>query len=97
MDEEANIILGDIVSFCQRDNQDTRLINMMSRAKPVGLTDDAFVIEVPSRFAYSYLMKQRQTIETYLEEITFSPMALDVIVTDAPVAPSAGGIQQTTL
>ena len=96
MDEEANIILGDIVSFCQRDNQDTRLINMMSRAKPVGLTDDAFVIEVPSRFAYSYLMKQRQTIETYLEEITFSPMALDVIVTDAPVAPSAGGIQQTT-
>ena len=51
MDEEANIILGDIVSFCQRDNQDTRLINMMSRAKPVGLTDDAFVIEVPSRFA----------------------------------------------
>ena len=34
MDNEAQILLDDIISFCQRDGLDTRLINMLGRIRP---------------------------------------------------------------
>ncbi len=89
MDEEAQIILSDAIAFCQRDGQDKRLINMLSQSKAVSLTDDALVIEAPSRFARTNIMKQRETIECYLEEIAFCPLALNVTVPDiGQAAPS---------
>ena len=56
MDEEANLILGDAIAFCQRDEQDKRLINMLGQCNAQELTEDALVIEAPSRFAYAFLM-----------------------------------------
>lgn len=38
MDNEAQILLDDIVSFCQRDGLDTRLINMLGQSVPVSLS-----------------------------------------------------------
>lgn len=91
MDEEASLILGDAIAFCQRDGMEARLINMLSQCRALTLTDEALTIEAPSRFAYAYLMKQRATIERYLEEIAFMPLALEVTVpqTAAPAAASA--------
>ena len=85
MDEEASIILGDTIAFCQRDGQDSRLINMLGQSRALELTEDSLTIEAPSRFAIAQLMKHRETIEAYLEEIAFAPIALNV------VAPQAGG------
>ena len=53
MDEEASIILGDAIAFCQRDGQDARLINMLGQSRAVSLTEDTLTIEAPSRFATS--------------------------------------------
>ncbi len=84
MDEEANLILGDAIAFCQRDEQDKRLINMLGQCNAQELTEEALVIEAPSRFAYAFIMKHRETIERYLEEIAFMPLALEVNVPTAP-------------
>ena len=89
MDEEASLILGDAIAFCQRDGMETRLINMLGQCRALSLTDEALTIEAPSRFAYAYLMKQRETIERYLEEIAFMPLALEVTVPQAPVGSAA--------
>ena len=89
MDEEANLILGDAIAFCQRDEQDKRLINMLGQCNAQELTEDALVIEAPSRFAYAFLMKHRETIERYLEEIAFMPLALEVNVPTAPQSPAS--------
>ena len=89
MDEEASLILGDAIAFCQRDGMETRLINMLGQCRALSLTDEALTIEAPSRFAYAYLMKQRETIERYLEEIAFMPLALEVTVPQAPMASAA--------
>ena len=89
MDEEASLILGDAIAFCQRDGMEARLINMLGQCRALSLTDDALTIEAPSRFAYAYLMKQRATIERYLEEIAFTPLALEVTVPQAAGAPAA--------
>ena len=99
MDEEASIILGDAIAFCQRDGQDARLINMLGQSRAVSLTEDTLTIEAPSRFAIAQLKKHQPTIEAYLEEIAFAPIALNVVApqgagTDgasvtAPAAPSA--------
>ena len=80
MDNEARLLLDDVIAFCQRDGMDTRLINMLASARATELTEDSLTIEAPSRFAYSYLVKQRQIIERYLEEIAFAPLALNVCV-----------------
>ena len=87
MDNEAQILLDDIISFCQRDGLDTRLINMLGQSIPVSLDDESLTLQVPSRFASTYLLKQQETIERYLEEITFAPMALRV---EVPAMPCAG-------
>lgn len=96
MDEEASIILGDAIAFCQRDGQDARLINMLGQSRAVSLTEDTLTIEAPSRFAIAQLKKHQPTIEAYLEEIAFAPIALSIVApqgaaTDnaAPVAPAA--------
>lgn len=79
MDEEASIILGDAIAFCQRDGQDARLINMLGQSRAVSLTEDTLTIEAPSRFAIAQLKKHQPTIEAYLEEIAFAPIALNIV------------------
>ena len=90
MDNEAQILLDDIISFCQRDGLDTRLINMLGQSVPVSLDDESLTLQVPSRFASTYLLKQQETIERYLEEITFAPMALRV---EVPAMPAPAQVQ----
>ena len=90
MDNEAQILLDDIISFCQRDGLDTRLINMLGQSIPVSLDDESLTLQVPSRFASTYLLKQQETIECYLEEITFAPMALRV---EVPAMPAPAQVQ----
>lgn len=89
MDNEARLLLDDAIAFCQRDGLDTRLINMLASARALTLTEDALTIEAPSRFAYSYLVKQRDVIERYLAEIAFAPLALNVTVPSAPAGTPA--------
>ena len=94
MDEEASIILGDAIAFCQRDGQDARLINMLGQSRAVSLTEDTLTIEAPSRFAIAQLKKHQPTIETYLEEIAFAPIALNVV---APQGAGTDGAAPATL
>lgn len=89
MDEEASIILGDAIAFCQRDGQDARLINMLGQSRAVSLTEDTLTIEAPSRFAIAQLKKHQPTIEAYLEEIAFTPIALDIVAPQSATADSA--------
>ena len=89
MDEEASIILGDAIAFCQRDGQDARLINMLGQSRAVSLTEDTLTIEAPSRFAIAQLKKHQPTIEAYLEEIAFAPIALDIVAPQSAAADSA--------
>jgi len=96
VDEEASIILGDAIAFCQRDGQDARLINMLGQSHAVSLTEDTLTIEAPSRFAIAQLKKHQPTIEAYLEEIAFAPIALSIVAPQGaaadnatPVAPAA--------
>lgn len=79
MEEEASIILGDAIAFWQRDGQDARLINMLGQSRAVSLTEDTLTIEAPSRFAIAQLKKHQPTIEAYLEEIAFAPIALNIV------------------
>ena len=78
MESEAKILLDDAIDFCQRDGRDDRLVQMLSQARAVELTDDRLVIEAPSRFAISYLERNRELVEGYLMEIAFAPIALEV-------------------
>ena len=96
MDNEAQMILDDTISFCQRDNQDARLINMLEQSRAVSLTDEALTIEAPSRFAYSYLMKQRAVIERYLEDIAFCELSLHITVPSAAGARGAQPVSRET-
>ena len=89
MDEEASIILGDAIAFCQRDGQDARLINMLGQSRAVSLTEDTLTIEAPSRFAIAQLKKHQPTIEAYLEEIAFAPIALNIVAPQGSAADSA--------
>ena len=82
MDNEARILLDDVIAFCRRDGRETRLINMLEQCGATGFDDESLTIQVPSRFAYNYLVKQRELIERYLEEISFMPMALNVVVAE---------------
>ena len=89
MDEEASIILGDAIAFCQRDGQDARLINMLGQSRAVSLTEDTLTIEAPSRFAIAQLKKHQPTIEAYLEEIAFAPIALNIVAPQGTAADNA--------
>lgn len=83
MDNEARILLDDVIAFCRRDGRETRLINMLEQCGATGFDDESLTIQVPSRFAYNYLVKQRELIERYLEEISFMPMILNVVVAES--------------
>lgn len=82
MDNEARILLDDVIAFCRRDGRETRLINMLEQCGATGFDDESLTIQVTSRFAYNYLVKQRELIERYLEEISFMPMVLNVVVAE---------------
>lgn len=90
MDEEASIILEDAIAFCQRDGQDARLINMLGQSRAVSLTEDTLTIEAPSRFAIAQLKKHQPTIEHYLEEIAFAPIALNIVAPQGPTTGATG-------
>ena len=72
---------------------------MLGQSRAVSLTEDTLTIEAPSRFAIAQLKKHQPTIEAYLEEIAFAPIALNIVApqgaaTDntaavAPVVPPA--------
>lgn len=108
MDNEARILLDDVIAFCRRDGRETRLINMLEQCGATGFDDESLTIQVPSRFAYNYLVKQRELIERYLEEISFMPMALNVVVAEGgapsetqapaaaatPMVPASEGLPQ---
>lgn len=108
MDNEARILLDDVIAFCRRDGRETRLINMLEQCGATGFDDESLTIQVPSRFAYNYLVKQRELIEHYLEEISFMPMILNVVVAEggapsetqtptaaaASLAPAGDGLPQ---
>lgn len=89
MDEEAGIILGDAIAFCQRDGRDARLINMLGQSRALSLTEDTLTIEAPSRFAIAQLMKHKAIIEAYLEEIAFAPITLEVVAPQGAASPVA--------
>lgn len=103
MDNEARILLDDVIAFCRRDGRETRLINMLEQCGATGFDDESLTIQVPSRFAYNYLVKQRELIERYLEEISFMPMVLNVVVaeggapseTQAPTAAASAAVPVT--
>lgn len=97
MDEEASIILGDAIAFCQRDGQDARLINMLGQSRAISLTEDTLTIEAPSRFAIAQLKKHQPTIEAYLEEIAFAPIALDIVAPQGAATESAAATAPATL
>ncbi len=78
MDTEAKIILDDTISFCERDGQAPRLINILGQCEPTSLDETSLTLEAPTRFAYSYLLKQRDLIERYFEEITFERLSLNL-------------------
>ena len=90
MDTEAKIILDDTITFCERDGRDARLIQILKQCSPLELTDTVLSIEAPTRFAYSYLIKQREIVERYLEDITFVPLKLTVTVPHFISSPSEG-------
>lgn len=96
MDNEATILLDDVITFCKRDGLEARLINMLAQSTALELTDESLTVEAPSRFAYSHLVKQREIIERYLEEIAFAPLSLNVTIPQdtgdtaaVPTAPAA--------
>jgi chromosomal replication initiation ATPase DnaA len=97
VDEEASIILGDAIAFCQRDGQDARLINMLGQSRAISLTEDTLTIEAPSRFAIAQLKKHQPTIEAYLEEIAFAPIALDIVAPQGAATESAAATAPATL
>ena len=92
MDEESSIILGDALAFCQRDGQDARLINMLGQSRAVSLTEDTLTIEAPSRFAIAQLKKHQPTIEAYLEEIAFAPIALNIVAPQGAAADNTAAV-----
>lgn len=96
MDNEALILLDDLLSCCRRDGRDTRLINILEQSVPTSLTEDAFTVQAPNRFALSYLAKQTTVLEAYLEEITFAPMAFTALDPTGPAGTdtkAASGVQ----
>ena len=78
MDNEAQILLDDAIAFCERDGVETRIVQMLRQSKPLSLVDTRLTVEAPSRFAYSFIVRQKSLIESYLEQIAFVPMELDL-------------------
>ncbi|MDO4436532.1 MAG: DnaA/Hda family protein [Coriobacteriaceae bacterium] len=99
MDNEARILLDDVIEFCRRDEREVRLINMLAQCEATSFIDDAITIQVPSRFAYTYLERNRGLVEAYLEQIAFTPIQLNVEIAGEvtgsggvlPAAPTGAG------
>lgn len=94
MDNEARILLDDVIEFCRRDGREARLINMLEQCGAQDFDDETLTVQVPSRFAYSYLERQRTVVERYLEEVSFMPMRLNIQMTGrerSPLASSEDG------
>ena len=51
MDNDARLLLDDVIACCQRDGLDARLVNVLAGAQATDLNEDALTIEAPSRFA----------------------------------------------
>ncbi len=89
MESEAQILLTDVVAFCQRDGQDARLTNMLGRSRPLDMTESALIVEAPTRFAVAFLERNKAIVEHYLEEIAFMHLDLVVQPPAAAFAPDA--------
>ena len=63
MDNEARILLDDVIAFCRRDGRETRLINMLEQCRATGFDEESLTIQLPTRVAYNYHVKQREHIE----------------------------------
>ena len=74
MEDEARILLDDVIVCCERDGVEERLIQMLKQINPTDITEESLTLEAPSRFAATYLEKHQKVIEGYLREITFCPM-----------------------
>ena len=95
MDNEAQILVDDVIAFCERDGVDGRVVKMMKQVKPLELTDAALVVEAPSRFARTFIKKNERIIEQYLEQIAFMPLKLDVRPpqgVDLPLSPAVAAV-----
>ncbi|MBS6696529.1 MAG: ATP-binding protein, partial [Collinsella sp.] len=62
---------------------------MLGQSRAVSLTEDTLTIEAPSRFAIAQLKKHQPTIEAYLEEIAFAPIALNIVAPQGSAADNA--------
>ena len=79
---------------------------MLGQSRAVSLTEDTLTIEAPSRFAIAQLKKHQPSIEAYLEEIAFAPIALNIVAPQgatadgtasaAPVAPPTAPVAAAT-
>ena len=92
MESEAQILLTDVVAFCQRDGQDARLTNMLGQSRPLDMTESALIVEAPTRFAVAFLERNKAIVEHYLEEIAFMHLDLVVQPPATAFAPDAGGV-----
>ena len=93
MDEEARILLDDVIAFCERDGIDTRIVSMLRQCDPTSLDEVYLSIAAPSRFAQAAILRHTALIEQYLEEIAFMPLKIDVGVKDRPAAGTAAPVQ----
>lgn len=91
MESEAQILLTDVVAFCQRDGQDARLTNMLGQSRPLDMTESALIVEAPTRFAVAFLERNKAIVEHYLEEIAFMHLDLVVQPPATAFAPDAAG------
>ena len=96
MESEAQILLTDVVAFCQRDGQDARLTNMLGQSRPLDMTESALIVEAPTRFAVAFLERNKAIVEHYLEEIAFMHLDLVVQPPATAFAPDAAGATGTS-
>lgn len=92
MNSEAGILLEDVIEYCRRDRQETRLINMLEQCRATDFDEETLTVRVPSRFACSYLEKHRDVVERYLGEITFMPVHLEIQMLEPESKERDGGL-----
>ena len=68
MDNEARILLDDVIAFCRRDGRETRLINMLEQCGATGFDRRIRRSRSPADLPITTSSKQRELIERYLEE-----------------------------
>ena len=88
MENEAQLLLDDAVSLCEQAGGDPRLLNILRQSRPLALDEEALELAAPSRFAASYLERNRAQVEALLEQAAFAPLALTLTT---PAGPRASG------